>query len=190
MISEKAEIRKEYKRKRAALSEDEKERRSGAIFIQFLAWLENWSSSKTVHMYFPIKKQGEVNTFPILHWFWESGWSVFGSLIDQETGKMVSARIPQNTHFVEDSWGIPIPQEVERVPEEKFDLILVPLLAYDQEGWRIGFGKGYYDQFLEGLDFQPVKVGLSFFDPEEKLAHEAHDIPLDYCITPEKVIRF
>ncbi|MCS5490572.1 5-formyltetrahydrofolate cyclo-ligase [Algoriphagus limi] len=190
MISIKAAIRKEYKRKRAALSEDEKERRSGAIFTELLAWLGNWSSSKSVHLYFPIKRQGEVNTFPMLHWFWENDWRVFGSIIDEETGTMVSVRIPPNTHFFEDSWGIPIPQGVERASGEKFDLILVPLLAYDLEGWRIGFGKGYYDQFLSSLDFNPVKVGLSFFEPEEKLEHEPHDIPLDFCITPEKVIRF
>lgn len=190
MSSEKAQVRKAYKLKRAALSNEEKERRSNALFNQLLGWLEGWPSSKTVHMFFPIKKQGEVNTFPMLHWFWENDWLVFGSIIDQDTGKMVSVRIPPETQFVEDAWGIPIPQAVKRVPFEKFDLILVPLLAYDEEGWRIGFGKGYYDQYLSELDFQPVKVGLSFFDPEKSLEHESHDIPLDYCITPEKVIRF
>ncbi|NVJ86888.1 MAG: 5-formyltetrahydrofolate cyclo-ligase [Algoriphagus sp.] len=190
MISEKSEIRKKYKQKRASLSASEKEDRSQAIFNKLVQWLENWNSSKRVHMYFPIQKQGEVNTYPILHWFWEQGWEVYGSVVDRESDKMFTVRIPKGMEFVEDKWGIPVPQPIDKAIQASFDLILVPLLAFDQEGWRIGFGKGYYDQFLAALEFEPVKVGLSFFDSEELLPREPHDIPLNFCITPEKVIRF
>jgi 5-formyltetrahydrofolate cyclo-ligase len=69
-------------------------------------------------------------------------------------------------------------------------VVLVPLLAYDGKGNRLGFGKGHYDTFLGSLPHSVIKIGLSFFPPEDTLPVEPHDIPLNYCITPEQVWAF
>ena len=67
-------------------------------------------------------------------------------------------------------------------------MVIVPLLAYDKEGHRVGYGKGYYDKFLEKCNPHTMTVGLSFFDPVKEITDiEPFDVPLNYCITPKKL---
>ena len=68
--------------------------------------------------------------------------------------------------------------------------VFVPLLAFDESGSRIGYGKGFYDRFLSKCRPDSVKIGLSFFQSEPKIIHENIDFPLDYCITPKKIYTF
>ena len=70
------------------------------------------------------------------------------------------------------------------------DIILVPLLAYDKKGNRVGYGKGFYDRFLRTQKNNIIKVGLSFFGPEEIVEKKEFDQRLDFCVTPEKVFSF
>ena len=83
-----------------------------------------------------------------------------------------------------------MPQESVRVTTTKIQVVFVPLLAYDKSGHRLGFGKGFYDRFLASLEQPVLKLGLSFFAPEEVITVESHDIPLDFCITPEQILKF
>ena len=73
----------------------------------------------------------------------------------------------------------------------KIDVVFVPLLAFDKNGHRIGYGKGYYDKFLSSCKPDIIKIGLSFYEAEEAFQDVyPSDIPLDYCVTPKKVYRF
>lgn len=71
----------------------------------------------------------------------------------------------------------------------KIDLVLIPLLAFDQYGYRVGYGKGFYDRFLENIIAQ--KIGLSLLPAIDKIDDvNEHDIRLDFCITPTETIKF
>lgn len=73
--------------------------------------------------------------------------------------------------------------------EDNIDYILVPLLAYDKKGYRLGYGKGYYDKYLEGKDI--VKVGIAFSCQQlESLPYFEYDIRLDYVVTELGVHKF
>ena len=72
----------------------------------------------------------------------------------------------------------------------KIDVVILPLLAYDLEGNRIGYGKGFYDNFISNLELEPLKIGISYFSPEKSLESNNHDINLDYCITPNQIFSF
>ena len=74
--------------------------------------------------------------------------------------------------------------------KENIDVIFIPLLAYDKKGNRVGYGKGFYDRFLRTQKNNIIKVGLSFFGPEEIVEKKEFDQRLDYCVTPEKVFSF
>jgi 5-formyltetrahydrofolate cyclo-ligase len=66
--------------------------------------------------------------------------------------------------------------------------VLIPLLAFDKKGNRVGFGKGYYDKFLVHCKPTVLKVGLSFFDPVDEIEDIIGiDIPLDFCVTPKAI---
>jgi 5-formyltetrahydrofolate cyclo-ligase len=66
------------------------------------------------------------------------------------------------------------------------DLVIVPLVCVDKSGHRVGYGKGFYDRFLKQVRTDCVKVGLSYFEPVERIddVHEG-DVRLDFVITPK-----
>jgi 5-formyltetrahydrofolate cyclo-ligase len=99
--------------------------------------------------------------------------------------------LTDNTPMKENSWGIPEPIEGIRVNPEQIEVVFLPLLGFDKAGNRVGYGKGYYDFFLQECRKEVVKVGLSIFGPVETISDKApHDIPLDFCVTPDKIYEF
>ena len=75
------------------------------------------------------------------------------------------------------------------ITPEKLDVIFIPLLGFDKQGNRVGYGKGYYDRFLHQCKPEALKIGLSFFEAETTLIQDTteHDVPLDVCVTPTQV---
>jgi len=79
----------------------------------------------------------------------------------------------------------------ETAPTVEPDLIIIPLLGFDQFGTRLGYGKGYYDRTIAGMDKNPTLVGYAYSVQElENIPRETHDIPLDYVVTEIGVRRF
>ncbi len=77
------------------------------------------------------------------------------------------------------------------VPVAMIEVVFVPLLAFDQQGHRVGYGKGFYDQFLSECNPETIKIGLSFFETEDTIDDVFElDIPLNYCVTPSKIYQF
>lgn len=190
MSDSKSYWRKFYKEKRKSLSEVELQELSNQICERAFGWLNQNRSLQKIHIFLPIKAQKEVDTIPLLESLWKKGFETFTSMVDISSDDLLTITLEANSQFVLDKWGIPLPVEFEEVQQPVLDLIFVPLLAYDEKGMRLGFGRGYYDRFFESLTNNPIKVGLSFFEPEEMLPAEDHDIPLDFCITPTKVLTF
>ena len=99
--------------------------------------------------------------------------------------------LTDNTKLKANSWGVPEPLDGIEVPTQKIDLVFLPLLAFDENGNRVGYGKGFYDNFLRECKEDVVKVGLSLFTAEKEITDvNGNDIPLDYCVTPEKIYSF
>lgn len=97
----------------------------------------------------------------------------------------------QETKLKKSHWGIYEPVGDELLDEKKFDVILVPMLAFDERGFRVGHGKGYYDKFLSLCRKDTRKIGLSFFEPVREIKDIKHfDVKLDFCITPEQIFSF
>jgi 5-formyltetrahydrofolate cyclo-ligase len=87
--------------------------------------------------------------------------------------------------------GIMEPQQGVPAEVSKIDMVLVPLVAVDRDGNRVGYGKGFYDRFLADCRPNCTKIGLSFFEPVDEITDaEAHDVPLDVLITPAGRISF
>lgn len=95
------------------------------------------------------------------------------------------------TKFVENKWGVPEPTDGIAVLPRQLDVVFVPLVAFDGIGNRVGYGKGFYDAFLAACRADVIKIGLSFFEAEDRITDVApHDIRLDYCVTPKKIYSF
>ncbi|WP_337251765.1 5-formyltetrahydrofolate cyclo-ligase [Maribacter halichondriae] len=87
--------------------------------------------------------------------------------------------------------GVPEPVDGIEIDPMKIDVVFVPLLAFDEKGNRVGYGKGFYDDFLSKCRPNVVKVGLSLFEAEKNITGIAdHDILLNYCVTPQRIYSF
>jgi 5-formyltetrahydrofolate cyclo-ligase len=186
----KQELRVAYRQLRKKLSSEQVKEKSKEICRQVEGWLNQNPDLDHFHMFFPIDRFNEVNTFYIKEVLERSDKTIYTSQVLKEELGMETLKLPKDAAFFLDEWGIPVPQESIMVSPNKIQVVFVPLLAYDLKGNRVGFGKGYYDSFLAKLSPEVLKVGLSFFEPESNIIPEEHDVPLTMCITPEKVLIF
>ncbi len=182
---DKAEIREKYKQRRRQLDDSEIDSFSMEIANRSLE-LAIWDKTY-YHIYLPIRKFREVNTEYLLHILQGKDKSVVLSKSDMSTGTMKHMLLQENTVIREGSFGIPEPEDGIEISPELLDVVFVPLLAFNKDGHRVGYGKGFYDRFLSECRRDCLKIGLSFFETEPFFIHENRDFPMDYCITPKKI---
>jgi 5-formyltetrahydrofolate cyclo-ligase len=185
----KKELRTKYKALRNQLSEEEIEEKSLAIANKLLT-LPIWDKTY-FHIFLPITEQKEVNSEFILHLLSGKDKEIIVSKTDFETRKMTHFLLTDNTKIRKNEYNIPEPVDGIEVPSHKIEVVFVPLLAFDKKGHRVGYGKGFYDNFLSECKPDVIKIGLSFFDAEEIISDVFDgDVMLDYCVTADGVCAF
>ena len=184
----KAQYRKKYKALRKQFTPEEREEASLQIANQLLS-LNIWQH-EFYHIFLPIIKLGEINTEYILNILSGKDKNIVLSKSDFEQRSMKHYLLTDNLIIKPNKWGIPEPQNGLEIKAQQLDVIFIPLLACDQNGNRLGYGKGFYDRFLSSCKPQTLKIGLNFFEPEVSLPHNHEDIPLTHCITPLKTYCF
>lgn len=184
----KPEIRRNYTTRRAKLSLLDVESLSLQIANNALK-LPIWDKTY-YHIYLSILNKKEVNTEFLLHILQGKDKSIIIPKTNFHTNTLTHILLEEHTKIELSSLGIPEPMSGLVVEPQLLDVVFVPLLAYDLSGNRIGYGKGFYDRFLSQCTSQAIFVGLSFFDPEPKLAFGELDIPLHFCVTPRETFAF
>lgn len=182
-------LRTKYKALRNELSEIDIEEKSLAIANEILK-LPIWDKTY-FHVFLPIEEQKEVNTEFILHLLSGKDKEIVISKSDFETREMTHFLLTDNTRIQKNKYNIPEPIDGLEVPATKIDVVFVPLLAFDKKGNRVGYGKGFYDKFLSQCKPETIKIGLSFFEPEELISDVfENDVLLNYCACPDGVYEF
>ena len=189
----KKELRKKYKELRQNLSEENIEELSLQIANQLIR-LDIWEHN-FYHLFLPIEIQKEVNTEYVLQVLAGKDKNIVISKSDFETRELTHFLLTDNTKISKNEYGIPEPIETEisgiEINSKKIDVVFVPLLAFDKNGHRVGYGKGFYDKFLSECKPEVLKIGLSFFESENLISDVlATDIQLDLCVTPSQVYNF
>ena len=189
-------LRSKYKVLRQSLTQEEIEDKSLAIANQLLR-MDALPSLRLVwnklyyHLFLTIEEQKEINTEYILQILAGKDKEIVISKCDFATLGMTHFLLTDNTKIKKNSYNVPEPVDGLEVPDAKIDVVFVPLLAYDKQGNRIGYGKGFYDNFLSKCKPETIKIGLSFFPPEEKIEDvSANDVKLDFGVTPDRIISF
>ncbi|MDX2046731.1 MAG: 5-formyltetrahydrofolate cyclo-ligase [Chitinophagaceae bacterium] len=187
----KKEIRSLYRIKREALGEAETAKLQDLVLIQFqhlhLPFLEY------VHTYLPAEEKKEVHPGPMVRFleFHNPGLKVIVPRTVFETVSLQHFIYNEHSILKKNQYGILEPINGVEVSADLPDLVFVPLLAFDKQGHRVGYGKGFYDRFLAGCRPDTLKVGLSFFEPVDRITDTNNfDVPLDYCITPYSLYEF
>ena len=187
----KKEARKIYKEKRMALSENERVKLDDLLLIQFqsaeLPFIESLLT------YWPIEENNEPDTHLFTEFlrFRNPELIVCYPKSDFASGSMQAVIAGIDTPFTKTVLNIFEPGSNEIVPPEEIEMVFVPLLAFDIDGYRVGYGKGFYDKWLAGCRPGCIKVGFSYFEALESIDdRNEFDVPLDLCITPQNVYVF
>jgi len=185
----KEELRRKFKELRLNLDAKDIEKMSLEIANRSLQ-LPIWDH-KYYHIFLSIAEQKEVDTEFLLHILQGKDKDVIVPKSDFKTGEMINYLLTDQTVIKKNRWNIPEPVEGIEITNNKLDVVFVPLLAIDKRGHRIGYGKGFYDRFLAACRPDVIKIGLSFFEPIEEIKEIFQDdIPLNYCVTPDKIYYF
>ena len=146
------------------------------------------ASITCLHCFLPIEKFKEIDTRLVLEKVWRDypHVQVVVPRTDLKTGEMLSLKFGADTVLGKNAWGIDEPTHDEIVKPEAIDMVLVPGLCFDRDRHRVGYGKGYYDQFLKKCRPDCLKIGLSYFGPVDKIddVHKG-DVRLDFVVTPD-----
>lgn len=189
---DKQSLRKLYKDKRQALSQEEIKRFSEAICVHVIELLKI-NGHQTVHCFLPITKLNEVDTWPIIEHciIRNSELQVASSVSNFENNTLTHLLLTPNSEYSTNDYGITEPKVGNPVQSKDITIVIIPLLAADCNGNRIGYGKGFYDRFLKDCSPDVQKIGVSFFPPVEfDIKTNEFDIPLNKLVTPEKVYTF
>jgi 5-formyltetrahydrofolate cyclo-ligase len=187
----KSELRLIYKDQRKSLTVQQIEKLNDLILINFQKIPLTFINC--VHTFLASLKLGEPDTAQIIRFleFKNPQLKVVVPKIDIRTGNLNHIHVDDSSELMENAFGISEPKDGEKITETDIDAVLVPLLAFDKSGYRVGYGKGFYDKFLVNCRKDTIKIGLSFFDPVDKIDDlNPLDIPLNYCATPKQLFIF
>ncbi len=186
----KAEARKIYLEKRLALTDAAYQQLNFQLYQQFFTHI-NLSFIRCLHIFLPIESKREPDTWPIIDRIRREFPHVRLS-IPKVAGDQLENIYFEGLHQLKkNKWGIFEPQQGVPTPAEKIDMVIVPLLAVDARGHRVGYGKGFYDRFLSTCRPDCQRIGISYEEPCEALEDiDNYDISLTHCLTPLNLTSF
>lgn len=153
---------------------------------EFMDFITSFQLPHRIMSFQPIVERREVH-MSFIHETLESlGHQLSFPRVENEY-EMVAYHVQSSASWVTSALGIqePDPEISQKVNMADIDLVIIPLLAFDAKGNRVGYGKGFYDRFLQDCQPNTLKIGVCLDEPVQRIDDvEAHDIPLDLCISP------
>ena len=181
IYKEKAELRRACRKKRNSIEKEEKARLDEAICNEIISSPE-FSSSSVILAYFPVGS--EIDILPVVEYARKKGKRVaFPVCIGRDMIFRYVDKVDEKEDFEAGEYGIPAPKkECEEYKNSEDTFCIVPALALDKKGNRIGYGGGYYDKFLSGFSGKSAAVVYEelFF---EEIVHNEYDVKIGVIIT-------
>lgn len=178
-------IRKEITKLRNGLKLEDKKILDKKIF-NFLIRSDFYKKSKRIFIY--VSYKNEVDTKEIIDYSLKNDKMIYVPKINVEDKTMKAVRIHSLNELSVNKYGILEPNIVDKDCID-LDLIVLPGIAFDKVGNRIGYGGGYYDKYLAALEYKVDKVALAYgFQVIDNIEVEEHDIKVDYVITNNEII--
>ena len=155
--------------------------------LKFLQGWEVFRLADSIHIF--ISKTDEPDTALIIESAWASGKTVAVPCVVADTFELFHSQLKSFDNLSSGSLGVLEPSHEVRIAmtPESFDLVIIPGVAFDRQGGRLGYGKGYYDRFLEQTD--AFRLAIAFdFQIIEKVPTEKHDVPMNGILTEDGII--
>jgi 5-formyltetrahydrofolate cyclo-ligase len=176
LVIGKEDLRRKLRRKRKSLSPQEREEASEAIRLRLRNLIERFGFRRVL-LFYPI--DGEPDLTPLFDFFISSGELFLPKVVDDE---LLVCRLREGSGLVKGAYGIMEPEPCDSCDVSDLELVAVPGIAFDREGYRLGFGKGFYDRLLQNST--QLKVGVLFsFQLLDFIPRDPWDVPMDVLIT-------
>lgn len=186
----KKQLRKEVLERRENVSYEVIKENSDRIFNK-LKSMQQYKDAQCVMLYLSFKN--EVRTQEIIEDLFSQGKRVFIPVTVHKTkGLIVSELLDVGKDLEVGNFGVlePKPDALRPVSPEIIDLVLVPGVAFDERGYRIGYGAGYYDRFLPKLKQGTPKIAIAHeVQMIDEVPNEDFDIAVDYLLTHERLLK-
>jgi len=182
-------LRKEMKQRLATIGPDEAAERS-RLACRRLIELPEFQRAHAVMIYLTIPQ--EVETTELALAGWQHGKTILAPRVNWDQRHMLAVEVRSLESGVSSTrYGLWEPSDGEPWPIEDIDLVVVPALAFDRDGHRLGRGGGFYDRFLAEPKMRAASCGLAFAEQLlDELPRHAHDWPVDILVTDREVLRF
>ena len=187
----KKELRVKYKAKRIALSSKDRDKLDDLLLIQFQKL--SFENVSTLLSYMPMPHTAEPDTHLFTRYLEHliPGLQTAFPKTNFTDHSMQAIAVDEDAEFAMNEFQITEPAGDNIILPTEIDLVFVPMLICDKRGYRVGYGKGFYDRYLAQCHEDIITVGFSYFEPEEQIDDlNEHDVPLHYCITPDFVYEF
>ena len=178
-------IRTKIKSQRNSISKEEVLSKSTLASELFLS-SEEYASASVLMLYMPLGN--EMDTSIVISQALNDEKKVVLPVTDVENVDIIPYYITDVTNFKDGAYAIREPQNGTLAKPDEIDTVIVPGIAFDYHGGRIGFGKGYYDRFLS--KFKGTKVGFCYdFQLTDNAYSEPHDVMMDYVVTNDGIYK-
>jgi 5-formyltetrahydrofolate cyclo-ligase len=181
LLLNKTEIRKTLLKQRRGLSASKKKQYELQMLNSLCTW-DVFKEACIIHIF--LSKADEPETSQIIELAWKSGKQIGVPCVLPDTLELFHSQLNSFEDLRPGALGVlePSPEQRTALTPESFDLVIVPGVAFDRQGGRLGYGKGYYDRFLDqSLAF---RLALAFdFQILETVPTEMHDVPMDGILT-------
>jgi 5-formyltetrahydrofolate cyclo-ligase len=183
----KSEWRKKMKCMLVSMEDHDKLTKSERV-SQHLFQTDLWKNCTSIGI--TVSRKNELHTNLIIEQGWKEGKSVsvpkcWSADKSMEFRELLSYDELENVYM--DLYE-PKTERTKLIPSENIDLLIVPGLVFDKKGYRIGYGGGYYDRYLQNFKGRTVSLAFSF-QITERLPHESFDIPVQQMITENGVMK-
>lgn len=152
----------------------------------------DFNKINTIHTFLPILQKNEINTKPIILTILNNykHCKILIPKINFKNKTLDHYYYKDDKHLLQNKYGIDEPYNCKKYKKKQnINIILVPLLAFDKNGHRVGYGGGYYDKFMINYS-KSIKIGLSLEQPTQIIDINNHDVKLNFCITPKYLYKF
>ena len=182
----KEELRKVYIQKRSSLLNSQYNQLNKDLCSVFFKSIE-LSQVKVLHCFLPIEQNNEPDTVSIInevrHRYPKI--SIVIPRVNSATQTLENILFESTTVLKKSRWGIPEPESGVAVDAKTIDMVLVPMLIFDKQGHRVGYGRGFYDKLIASTSDGCQRVGICLFDPIDRIDNiQEFDQPLNKCVTP------
>jgi 5-formyltetrahydrofolate cyclo-ligase len=185
-MKSKIRLREECKAKRLEISKNEVQKRSKLI-VEELLTLPEFFRADVIHTYIS-SKNNEVDTHDLIRLLLKQKKRVVVPISDKATKTMKHSELFSLSELVGGAYGILEPRMYRPVPAADLQVVIVPALAVDRKGHRLGFGAGFYDRFLHDINLPSIALAYDF-QVMDAVPQESTDVPVSYVVTDSGIIR-